>query len=79
MMQSVTSLVNNAKQKVVAVQNAVTNRMYTLVNTQRGAISIETVALIIVGIALIVFFFPQAKDLITTGFTKAKGWMDQIL
>lgn len=79
MMQSVkTNLVNNAKQKVAAVQSAVTNRMYTLARTEKGAISIEAVVLIVVGVALIVYFFPQAKELITAGFTKAKGWLDQI-
>ncbi|MDN4617669.1 hypothetical protein QCD85_06135 [Paenibacillus sp. PsM32] len=71
-------LLGYSKQKVTALNKSITGRMYTLATTQKGVISIEAVALIIVGLVLIVMFVPQAKELVTAGFTKAKSWMDQI-
>ncbi|WP_411347076.1 hypothetical protein [Paenibacillus sp. WLX2291] len=76
--QTMNTLLDHMQQKATAVSIGVTGRMHLFARTQKGLSSIETVAIIIVGLVLIVMFVPQAKELITAGFTKAKGWMDQI-
>lgn len=76
--QTMNTLRGNVQQKATALSVSVTGRMHLFARTQTGLSSIETVAIIIVGLVLVVMFVPQAKELITVGFTKAKGWLDQI-